>query len=98
MIIKSKQIIERIGVFHNDREEMFNTVEKLKKGGYGDNTRCSISGIQLVTYRNLSESDQVKLKDLYPKLIIHHEEPGILSDGYYVFYTEHERIIEGREN
>ncbi|WP_430535945.1 hypothetical protein [Listeria rocourtiae] len=102
MIIKSKQIIERIGVFHNSEEELNSNIENLMKDGYSGNIRLDDAAYKrsATAFLDVANEDESALLDRYPGLKIHHYLKSRFSDSpfRYVLYTEHEKIIEGREN
>ncbi|MBC2196830.1 hypothetical protein [Listeria booriae] len=99
MIIKSKQVIERICVFHNSEEEACQAMQKLAEEGYSKNTRQGGTQFGRVTITELSQLDQEILLSRFPNIVIHKIKSLFSDETYhYVYYTEHERIIERREN
>ncbi|EUJ23496.1 hypothetical protein MFLO_15890 [Listeria floridensis FSL S10-1187] len=86
--------IERIRVYHNSLEEMRATINELIEQGYSENTRVSVSGLALYKERGLRDFEIEVLKEKHPDLIIHQDKEGWLSDGYFIYCTEHEREIK----
>lgn len=86
MKIFKESSYEEIHVFHNDVNEMHNTIQKLIEDGWSENTRSSISGLSLVRERVLAVES---FKRNYPDVKIHKDKPGFLSYGDYVYYTVH---------
>lgn len=97
MIITAKETKETIQVLHNNREEMLQTVEKLKADGWSDNTKISMSGESLFK-SSVSNEDIAFILQNYPDVKIHYpSKDDFLYNSPYVLITKHERVINREE-
>ena len=92
MILLNKVVKEVIEIAHNTKEEMNETVDRLKESGWSSNTRFTMSGTGLHK-EGIYPHKLEEFKNKYPDLKIHQND-GIAGLPYYFYLTRHEREVK----